>query len=105
MTFYKLDQENEFALLQNQFDGDYLSALHTSSTTLCPDMTGWNQKYPIVLWLTQSQIVLHALFCVFWKLAMDFMVFSEFKQGIFSFVLWKTNMFHMETQTQHIRVF
>ena len=87
MTFYKLDQENEFALLQNHFDGDYLSPVHTSSTTLCPDMTGSNQKYPLVLWLTQPQVLLQALLSGFLILSMDFMVLNECKQGIFSFVL------------------
>ena len=35
--------------------------LHTNSTPVCPDMTGWNHKYLVVFWLTQSEILLQPL--------------------------------------------
>ena len=51
-------QRKDFAFLQNHFYCNFLGPLHTNSTLVCPDMTGWNRKYPVVFWLTQFRIEL-----------------------------------------------
>ena len=57
MRFYPLAQENDFNF-SNTIDCDFLCHFHTNVTNCFPDMIGSKNKYLVVLWLTQVQILL-----------------------------------------------
>ena len=69
---------------------DLLGLLHTNSTPLCPDMTAWNRKYPVLFWLTQSQILPQPLCLCFLDIIKVIVVLKFFFIRAHLILYWET---------------